>query len=266
MSPKCTGRIAHAVSQGGAFPAGFVQSSLKECIPCHTSACGVERSSSDVIRYDALHDPRTLPTPKLVALCAGSHDTALWEEFVRRFQPVISGCVCRTLREFGAVDMQVAEDLIQDAFVRLCDSERRALREFNSVAENAFYGVARLAAVCSVRDHMRKRSADRRGGRTLTMDLEELHDCSELRVTDNPDRRIELRRIDDELAADTGTHSTRNRMVFWLRHRHGYSAAEIARMPVVGLTPKGVETLLARLTDKLKSSRNSDEHSGEGNL
>jgi len=37
-------------------------------------------------------------------------------------------------------------------------------------------------------------------------------------------------------------------MVFWLYYRAGFTASAIASLPTVGLTTKGVESLIFRLT------------------
>jgi DNA-directed RNA polymerase specialized sigma24 family protein len=36
--------------------------------------------------------------------------------------------------------------------------------------------------------------------------------------------------------------------LFWLYYLHGYTAEEIARLSAAGLTPKGVESALRRVT------------------
>ena len=56
---------------------------------------------------------------------------------------------------------------------------------------------------------------------------------------------IEYRILVNQLAERFG--SARDRRVFLLHYLCGCTAAEIATLPGIGLRPKGVETLLARL-------------------
>jgi RNA polymerase sigma-70 factor (ECF subfamily) len=45
----------------------------------------------------------------------------------------------------------------------------------------------------------------------------------------------------------------RDRVMFWLYYRQGYTAEEIARLPAIGLTAKGVESALRRVTVWLRA-------------
>jgi len=62
------------------------------------------------------------------------------------------------------------------------------------------------------------------------------------------DRQILMREIDGVLAAQP-----RERVVFWLYYSHGLSAREIAAMPGFELSTKGVESLLLRLTSRVRT-------------
>jgi RNA polymerase sigma-70 factor, ECF subfamily len=56
----------------------------------------------------------------------------------------------------------------------------------------------------------------------------------------------------------------RDRIVFWLYYRQGYTAGEIAGLPAVALTVKGVESLLYRLTAALRAQLNPPGEKGFG--
>ena len=61
-------------------------------------------------------------------------------------------------------------------------------------------------------------------------------------------------RIDNLLANACPPESlTRDRTAFWLYYRQGFTAKEIAGMPAMNLTVKGVESLLFRLTAVLRA-------------
>jgi hypothetical protein len=50
----------------------------------------------------------------------------------------------------------------------------------------------------------------------------------------------------------SGVTAERDRQIFWLYHRHGLTAREIASIRYFGLTDKGVESVLVRLTALVK--------------
>jgi RNA polymerase sigma-70 factor (ECF subfamily) len=50
----------------------------------------------------------------------------------------------------------------------------------------------------------------------------------------------------------TGPDQERNTRIFWLHYRVGLSARNIADLPGIGLTTKGVESILLRITKELR--------------
>jgi RNA polymerase sigma-70 factor (ECF subfamily) len=59
----------------------------------------------------------------------------------------------------------------------------------------------------------------------------------------------------------------RDRALFWLYYRQGYTAEEIARLPSAGLTAKGVESALRRVTVWLRGEverKSPDVRTGSG--
>jgi DNA-directed RNA polymerase specialized sigma24 family protein len=61
-------------------------------------------------------------------------------------------------------------------------------------------------------------------------------------------QRLQLEQIDKVLRQVTaGKDQQRKRAIFWLRHRQGLTAREIAAIPGIGLTTEGVESVLMRL-------------------
>ncbi len=70
---------------------------------------------------------------------------------------------------------------------------------------------------------------------------------------DEVHRHLQLERIDKILTQVTGAKDReRNRTIFWLRHRQGLTASEIAAIPSIGLTTEGVESVLMRLADQIR--------------
>ena len=61
-------------------------------------------------------------------------------------------------------------------------------------------------------------------------------------------RAVLLSEIETRLRDASGIISPRDRAIFWLYYRHGFTAVEIAALPAVHLSHKGVESVLRRIT------------------
>jgi RNA polymerase sigma-70 factor (ECF subfamily) len=91
----------------------------------------------------------------------------------------------------------------------------------------------------------------KRGGKVLTMAL--LEDEGQLPVdAARPAARMHLDallvQLDEKLRSAPETISERDRALFWLYYLQGYTAEEIARLSGAGLTAKGVESAIRRVT------------------
>jgi RNA polymerase sigma-70 factor (ECF subfamily) len=62
-----------------------------------------------------------------------------------------------------------------------------------------------------------------------------------------------LEQLDQKLRSAPEIIPERDRALFWLYYRQGYTAEEIAGLPAVGLTAKGVESALRRVTVWLRA-------------
>jgi RNA polymerase sigma-70 factor, ECF subfamily len=194
---------------------------------------------------------------QLVEKCAGSKDPRLWAEFIRRFQPVIAAVVLRTARPFGDSPRQLIDDLIQDTYLKLCENDSRLLRSFQPRGDNSIYGYLKVVARNIVCDHFKSQLAGKRGAGQIDT-IEEPFQIDP--KTKGPDsewsihRNLQLDEINKALLKVTaGKDQQRKCMIFWLRHRQGLTASEIAALPSVGLSTEGVESVLLRLTLMVRS-------------
>jgi RNA polymerase sigma-70 factor (ECF subfamily) len=196
---------------------------------------------------------------ELVRLCAASADERAWAEFIRRFQVVIAAAVLRTARLWGEPSRPQLDDLIQDTYLKLCENNSRLLRSFQPRHEDSIYGFLKVVAVNVVHDHFKSLLAAKRGaGQTEALDeIERLQDNVRTGVADSSDamsRRLQLVQIDKVLRLVTaGKDQERKCTIFWLRHRQGFTASEIAAMPAIGLTTEGVESVLLRLAGMIRN-------------
>jgi len=188
---------------------------------------------------------------ELVSACVAVGDPAAWEEFVSRFQPLISTIVVRTARRLGDPSTATANDLVQETYVKLCADDFRILRNFDSRHSGAFFGFVKVITTNVVRDHFKSQYADKRGAGRLLGSTDSFDHVPVDKRADaqNIERDILLLEIQGQVDACTlGADRDRDRKVFWLYYRAGLSASAISVLPGVGLTTKGVESLILRIT------------------
>jgi DNA-directed RNA polymerase specialized sigma24 family protein len=65
-------------------------------------------------------------------------------------------------------------------------------------------------------------------------------------------RAVLFSELDHKLRSATGTTAERDRTIFWLYYLQGLTADEIAGLPASGLSAKGVESALRRITTWLR--------------
>jgi RNA polymerase sigma-70 factor (ECF subfamily) len=195
---------------------------------------------------------------ELVKFCAGSKDEAAWTELIGRSHPVIAAAALRTARHWGEPSRSQLDDLIQDTYLKLCEDDRRLLRSFQPRHQNSFFGFLRVVAINVVHDHFKAVKAIKRGADQTGPLAEPDHEVGpRLGESDSfttVNQHLQIERIDKALRQLTaGRDQERKCMVFWLRHRHGMTASEIAAIPAIALTTEGVESMLMRLTALIRA-------------
>jgi len=179
-----------------------------------------------------------------------------WAEFLRRFQPLIASVIARTVRRWSFPQPGLLDDLVQETYLRLCAGNFKALREFDFVHDRALLGFLKVVASNVVQDHFRNRYCQKRGSGKVEEDLEALtlripsHEDSAEKLhravlIDNIRRCLQRQRVDH--------YYSRDYSIFWLYFEKGFTAKAISRLPGLGLTEKGVESVLLRMTRVLRS-------------
>jgi RNA polymerase sigma-70 factor (ECF subfamily) len=211
-----------------------------------------------------MNDSRT-SVNDLAKACAHSADAMEWEEFVRRCVPLASLVALRICRMWSsAPSPATVDDIVQEVMLKLCEQERRILRDFEPRGEDSFLGLLRIVSASVANDYFRRVSSTKRGGKVVTMPL---LDDEALSPADGaaPAARMQqsalLAQLDEKLLSAPKTISERDRSLFWLYYHQGYTAEEIARLSAAGLTAKGVESALRRVTMWL---RDEVGHKGSG--
>jgi RNA polymerase sigma-70 factor (ECF subfamily) len=188
----------------------------------------------------------------LAKACAHSADAAEWEEFVRRCTPLASLVALRTARQWlGSPSPATVDDIVQEIFLKLCEQERRILRDFEPRGDDSFLGLLRLVSGSVATDYFRRSNSEKRGGKVVTMPL--LEEGAQLPAASvNPAAQMRqsalMAQLDRKLLSAPDVIGERDRTFFWLYYRQGFTAEEIAAMAASGLTAKGVESALRRVT------------------
>ena len=193
----------------------------------------------------------------LAKTCAHSADAAEWGELVRRCAPLASLVALRIVRQWlGSPSPATVDDIVQEIFLKLCEQERRILRNFEPRGEDSFLGLLRLVSASVATDYFRRLYSAKRGGKVVTMPL--MEEGAQLPAASvNPAAQMRqsalLAQLDGKLRSAPEMIGERDRTLFWLYYRQGFTAEEIASLAGSGLTAKGVESALRRVTIWLRA-------------
>jgi RNA polymerase sigma-70 factor (ECF subfamily) len=192
----------------------------------------------------------------LAKACAHSADAAEWEEFLRRCTPLASLVALRVSRMWvSAASPATVEDIVQEVFLKLCEQERRILRDFEPRGEDSFLGLLRMVSASVANDYFRRQYSEKRGGKVVTMPLVEEAASMPAASDHQPaqmQRSVLHAQLDQKLRSAPEVIGERDRALFWLYYRQGLTAEEIARLSGAGLTAKGVESALRRVAKWLR--------------
>ena len=197
----------------------------------------------------------SLTSGELIRACIDDGDEAVWEEFVHRFRPVISGVVSRTVSRFGAWTPQLVDDLVQESFLKLCANRCQILRSFTPQFEESIFGLLKTVAFSVTHDYFRSSKAIIRGAGRKELTLDSYLESTVAGRDGLPEleRQILLNQIDHYLSSQFDPEiPKRDQQTFWMYYRHGMTARAIAEIPHIGLTAKGVESVIQRLTNLVR--------------
>jgi len=167
--------------------------------------------------------------------------------------PVFTRIAGRVARQFGAAPE--IEDVVQDISLKMISSGEAILPGVpgEPAAALAYFSVL---AANAARDFFRSRLALKRGERsTVPMD-DRLRAIIPAVYLHTVDRDLLLKEIEASLPPDS-----RDQTIYRLYYRQGFSAKEIAAIPALELSVKGVESLIHRITTQLRH-RIGDSSSG----
>jgi RNA polymerase sigma-70 factor (ECF subfamily) len=211
-----------------------------------------------------------LSPPELFSVCARGGDADSWEEFIRRFNPVIARSVLRVAIRHGISDKPLIDDLVQETYLKICANECKLLRTFIPQQPESAFGFLKVVAASVAQDFFKSRLAEKRAPGETADSVEEIStlaapECRK-NALNHTERALLIDQIDRKLKAAVGAKELqRARVVFWLYYRSGFTASAIASLPTLNLSVKGVESLLFRLTRLVRESlSNTEDPDAEG--
>jgi RNA polymerase sigma-70 factor (ECF subfamily) len=173
-------------------------------------------------------------------------DNRVWEELFQRLSPALGGIISRTMRRWGSCERADIDDLLQDTglkILQLSKSNRHLPDD-----EAKLYGYFSTVAANTALTWIRRRFTEKRNVHETVPLVDHLASLmEEIRPGQSLEHKVLVREVDRLLDCPP-----RDRNVFWLYYRQGLTAAEIAAIPATGLSIKGVESLIHRMTADLR--------------
>jgi RNA polymerase sigma-70 factor (ECF subfamily) len=192
----------------------------------------------------------------LIRACAEGGDGAAWEEFVSRFHRPISLSIIRTAYQWGEIPQQVVDDLVQDTYLKLCANKCRQLRVFAAQHPDAVLGYVKTIAANVAHDNFKSLHSQKRGSGEVSQIMEETDpEAAPSRSSGQEAMELEVlfKQIDDCIdSCLENSDRDRDRTIFWLYYQQGMTAKDIATLPNIGLSAKGVESVIVRVIRRLR--------------
>jgi RNA polymerase sigma factor (sigma-70 family) len=196
---------------------------------------------------------------------------AAWHEFIGRFECILVKAIRLTYRRYAPVRRLTHEDvldLVQQIFLKLSENDYRALRELKCNKEGSvrlfLYAVAANMAL----DYLR---ATQVAGRSATArSLSEPKHEEEWKGTkgerlyakdSNPEELYLYKELIEQVLAVVDRESdqrnrARNRKIFIMALRDGYTRSEIAAQTGIDLKRPGINSFLKRIKKKIEQIYN----------
>lgn len=198
----------------------------------------------------------SLSLKDVVCLCAGPRDDEAWEEFVSRVGKPISLMIMRTASLWGRPSRSLVEDLIQVTYLKLWESGRCLLRDFAVQRPEAILGYLKRTAANATHDYFKHGLSQSSGGDKPHLSTSDVDPEADKQIQGSQERidyGVFVNEIDEYLRNGlTGPDRERDRTIFWLYFRQGMSTKEIASLRTIGLSAKGVGSVIERLKHSVR--------------
>src|SRR5947208_2656397 len=198
----------------------------------------------------------SLSLKDVVCLCAESGDDEAWQEFVSRVGRPISLTIMRTASRWGEPSRSLVEDLVQVTYLKLWEGGCRLLRDFAIQRPEAILGYLKKTAANATHDYFKHGHSQSSGGEEPHVSTSDVEPEAGKQAHGSQEKiafEVFLNEIDEHLKCClTGADQERDRMIFLLYFRQGMSTKEIASLASVGLSAKGVGSVIDRMKHSLR--------------
>jgi RNA polymerase sigma-70 factor (ECF subfamily) len=168
----------------------------------------------------------------------------------------LSLVIRRTASVWGTPSRFLVEDLIQVTYLKLWEGGRNLLREFAIERPDAILGYLKKTAVNATHDYFKHGHSQSAGGHAPHVSTFDVEPEAAQETQGSQEKiafEILLSEIDQYLKKRlTGPDQERDRTIFWLYFRQGMSSKEIASLPSIGLSAKGVGSVVERLKHSIR--------------
>jgi RNA polymerase sigma-70 factor (ECF subfamily) len=178
-------------------------------------------------------------------------------EFFRLVNPAVTRMASRIAYQYNCA--RDIEDVVQEVNLKLMAAGESLFHAIPADPKAALAYFSVLAAN-SARDFFRSRGAVKRGSdATVSLDAHTAL-ATTLGTPPDFDKEILLRSIEKFLPVDR-----RERTIFHLYYTQGFTAKEIAAIPALKLSLKGVESLVLRITSRIRERMQRPAAKGKSN-
>jgi RNA polymerase sigma factor (sigma-70 family) len=199
-------------------------------------------------------------------------DEGAWQEFVRRYHPVIEGTVAKVFHQKWGQELErrsqfredSIDDLVQAVYLRLIEDNNRVLKAFHGKLENSFPAYLSIISMNVVKDHFRRTKADKRP--KITVSLDELREndgegslfkdpsCdTDIKASGTPGHSFTIEDIDALLNKALNLRNRdRNILIYKLRYFDELTLTEIKKTLGLDMSTLGIGAILSRTNSRLR--------------
>jgi RNA polymerase sigma factor (sigma-70 family) len=225
---------------------------------------------ANVIAYPTNRESDHMGWAELISACARDRGNSdLWVEFLARYglkiKQFVHGAWQLSLPEDAAAVLVELHppDLFQTIIMRLVEKDCAAMKRFSGTTEDQWLAYLAVIAKSVVRDALRRLRTLKRTRSAQTAALPDPEDC-ERPALERGILAQEVRNLCERAIHNLGNESSmRDLLIFRLYYDHNLPAGQIARCEGINLTKAGVEMVLNKLRDRIRSMV-SPETSGTG--
>ncbi len=206
------------------------------------------KTGEDPITGKEITEPdwESIPDIQLIAFCSQNKEGA-WQEFRSRYQHRISKITMRIALQWGYSSREVIEEIIGEININFVADAHRLSKAIPINEKPGFFYI-RTVLDLIVKDYLKRRN--------------EGNPINKLDSKSKPDIGFSLSKghpLTEKISQTLQQiASEREQRIFWLYYGQGFTAQEIADLPEINLGPKGVQSLLLRVTREVESRLKED--------